>query len=441
MPDDDPAARLPRLVARRPLSFPVSLLLALLRKKLAEFDAGGGDTRLILSREQVAELLRVFLPEGSNEARLIDQVDTQLNKVVELGFVRRLRGQDGVFEVQRILKAFVDAQWLAEFEVRLAAYRAQLQGRAEASDEECSRCRWTSTADESLSGFRLQRLEVFNWGTFDGRVWTLRADGRNALLTGDIGSGKSTLVDAVTTLLVPAHRVAYNKAAGADARERTLRSYVLGHYKSERSDLGGAGRPVALRDRNSYSVILAVFHNAGYDQTVTLAQVFWLKDPHGQPRALYAVAERALTIAGDFADFGTDIVKLRKRLRAGGVEVDDSFPPYGALFRRRFGIDNEQALELFHQTVSMKSVGNLTDFVRSHMLEPFDVAPRTGGADRALRRPEPRARGGAEGASGRWSCCSRWWPTASAMPSCRRPSKGSAPRREALQAFFAVHQG
>ena len=136
VPDDDPAARLPRLVARRPLSFPVSLLLALLRKKLAEFDAGGGDTRLILSREQVAELLRVFTPEGSNEARLIDQVDTQLNKVVELGFVRRLRGQDGVFEVQRILKAFVDAQWLGEFEVRLAAYRAQLQGRAEASDEE-----------------------------------------------------------------------------------------------------------------------------------------------------------------------------------------------------------------------------------------------------------------------------------------------------------------
>lgn len=140
LPDDDPAARLPRLVARRPLSFAVSLLLALLRKKLAEFDAGGGDTRLILSREQVAELLRVFMPEGSNEARLIDQVDTQLNKVVELGFVRRLRGQDGMFEVQRILKAFVDAQWLGEFDARLAAYRAQWEsrsrGRAEAADEE-----------------------------------------------------------------------------------------------------------------------------------------------------------------------------------------------------------------------------------------------------------------------------------------------------------------
>ena len=129
-PEDDAAPRLPRLVARRPLSFAVSLLLALLRKKLAEFDASGSETRLILSREQVVEMLRVFMPEGSNEARLIDQVDTQLNRVVDLGFVRKLRGQDGMFEVQRILKAFVDAQWLADFDARLAAYRAQLEGGA-----------------------------------------------------------------------------------------------------------------------------------------------------------------------------------------------------------------------------------------------------------------------------------------------------------------------
>ncbi len=232
------------------------------------------------------------------------------------------------------------------------------------------------SADDTLSGFRLQRLEVFNWGTFDGRVWTLQADGRNALLTGDIGSGKSTLVDAVTTLLVPAHRIAYNKAAGADARERTLRSYVLGHYKSERNELSGAAKPVALRDHNSYSVILGVFHNAGFDHTVTLAQVFWMKELQGQPARFFVGAERALSIAADFAHFGTDIAALRKKLRAAGAESFDSFPPYGAWFRRRFGIENEQALELFHQTVSMKSVGNLTDFVRNHMLEPFDVAPR-----------------------------------------------------------------
>ncbi len=231
-------------------------------------------------------------------------------------------------------------------------------------------------ADDTLSGFRLTRLEVLNWGTFDSRVWTLQLDGKNGLLTGDIGSGKSTLVDAITTLLVPANRIAYNKAAGADSKERTLRSYVLGHYKSERNEVTGAAKPVSLRDHNSYSVILGVFHNAGYDQTVTLAQVFWMKEAQGQPARFFLGAERALSIASDFAHFGSDIAQLRKKLRGLGAELHDSFPPYAAWFRRRFGIENDQALELFHQTVSMKSVGNLTDFVRSHMLEPFDVALR-----------------------------------------------------------------
>ncbi|MBI3348598.1 MAG: ATP-dependent exonuclease SbcCD, C subunit-like protein [Burkholderiales bacterium] len=231
-------------------------------------------------------------------------------------------------------------------------------------------------SDDARVGFRLQCLQVLNWGTFDKRVWRHELDGRNGLLTGDIGSGKSTLVDAITTLLVPAHRVAYNKAAGADARERSLRSYVLGHYKSERNEVTGSARAVALRDASSYSVILGSFHNEGFDSTVTLAQVFWLKDPQGKPAQFYVAAERVLDIASDFTGFGSDIVGLRKKLRAAGCELFDSYPPYGAWFRRRFGIEHEQALELFHQTVSMKSVGNLTDFVRHHMLEPFDVGTR-----------------------------------------------------------------
>jgi uncharacterized protein YPO0396 len=230
--------------------------------------------------------------------------------------------------------------------------------------------------DDRRAGFRLERLEVLNWGTFDQRVWRYDLDGRNGLLTGDIGSGKSTLVDAITTLLVPAQRVAYNKAAGAEARERSLRSYVLGHYKSERNEVTGTAKPVALRDATRYSVILGVFRNAGYEQSVTLAQVFWFKDPQGQPARLYVASERALGIAEDFGGFGSDMAALRKRLRAGGAELHDSYPPYGAWFRRRFGIEHEQALELFHQTVSMKSVGNLTDFVRHHMLEPGEVSGR-----------------------------------------------------------------
>ncbi|HEX8479556.1 MAG TPA: ATP-binding protein, partial [Telluria sp.] len=227
------------------------------------------------------------------------------------------------------------------------------------------------------AGFRLQRFEVFNWGTFHQRVWRMEPGGDSVLLTGDIGSGKSTLVDALTTLLVPAQKVSYNKAAGAEARERTLRTYVLGHYKSERGDTGMAARAVPLRDQNSYSVLLGVFHNEGYDQTVTLAQVFWLKDPRGQPERFYVVADSVLGIAEHFAGFGADIAQLKKRLRAlPGVTLFDSFPPYGAEFRRRFGIATEQAMDLFHQTVSMKSVGNLTDFVREHMLEAFPVEAR-----------------------------------------------------------------
>lgn len=123
-PDEEQA--IPRLIPRRALSFHVSLLLALLRKKLAEFDASGSDTKLVLTREQIVEMLRTFLPESSNEARLVDQLDAYLNKAVELGFLRRIPGQEAVFEVCRILKAFVDGQWLSEFEQRLTEYAAQL---------------------------------------------------------------------------------------------------------------------------------------------------------------------------------------------------------------------------------------------------------------------------------------------------------------------------
>ena len=132
--DVDATPRPPRLIARRPLSYPVSLMLALLRKRLAEADAGGGDTRLVLSREEIAELMRVFLPDGTNEARLVDQVDSTITKVVELGYLRKLKPVAGAaqqaprYEVRRILKAFVDAQWLAYFDARLEGYRTALSG-------------------------------------------------------------------------------------------------------------------------------------------------------------------------------------------------------------------------------------------------------------------------------------------------------------------------
>ncbi|MEQ7124736.1 DUF4194 domain-containing protein [Actinopolymorpha sp. B11F2] len=138
--DDDNAQNaqngqaIPRLIARRSLSFHVSLLLALLRKKLTEFDARNADSKLVLSRDQIVDMVRVFLPDGSNEARLVDQIDAHITRVTDLGFLRRTKDREPHYEVRRILKAFVDGQWLADFDERIAAYAAQLGGGAGTTD-------------------------------------------------------------------------------------------------------------------------------------------------------------------------------------------------------------------------------------------------------------------------------------------------------------------
>ncbi len=226
------------------------------------------------------------------------------------------------------------------------------------------------------AGYRMSRLEVRNWGTFDRQTWRLEPAGETVLLTGDIGSGKSTLVDAITTLLLPAQRISYNKAAGAESKERTLRSYVEGHYTSRRIETTGTTQAVGLRGPSSFSVILGVFVNDGYGETVSLAQVFHAKDRAGQPDRFYVISAKELSIDTDFTDFGSDLADLRRRLRAGGADIHNTFPEYSRQLRRALGVRSEQAMELFHQTVSMKSVGNLNEFVRKHMLEAADSTDR-----------------------------------------------------------------
>lgn len=126
-PDDPDAGEpLPRLIARHALSFHTSLMLALLRKKLAEFDAVNDGTRLIVSRDQVLDMMVMFMPTASNEAKITDSLDRTMSKVVDLGFLRRIPKQDHQFEVRRVLKAFVDGQWLADFDAHLAEYATEL---------------------------------------------------------------------------------------------------------------------------------------------------------------------------------------------------------------------------------------------------------------------------------------------------------------------------
>ena len=130
-PAGDDEGAMPRLMARRPLSFHVSLLLALLRKRLAEFDVSSADTRLVLTRDQIVEILRVFLPASSNDARIVQNIDAYMARVVDLGFLRRLEADGEHYEVRRILRAFVDGQWLSDFDQRLGDYLAQLDGTSE----------------------------------------------------------------------------------------------------------------------------------------------------------------------------------------------------------------------------------------------------------------------------------------------------------------------
>lgn len=232
--------------------------------------------------------------------------------------------------------------------------------------------RFDFAEDDSLAGFRLARFEFYNWGTFDGRIFTIEPQGRNALLTGEIGSGKSTIVDALTTLLVPHQRIIYNKAAGAESRERSLESYILGEYKSVKDETFGSKKAATLREASeTFSVLLARFENSGFDEAVTLAQFFYLTDK--QVKKFFVVSQGPLAVQPDFWDF-PDVRALKKRLkRTSHTEVFDSFAEYARDFRRRMGIRNDQALNLFYQTVSLKAIGNLTSFIRGHMLEPSEI--------------------------------------------------------------------
>lgn len=229
----------------------------------------------------------------------------------------------------------------------------------------------SETENILMNGFRFYNLEVFNWGTFDGKVYTINPNGRNSLLTGDIGSGKSTLVDAISTLIVPNNKIVYNKAAGAESKERNLYSYVRGEHKNTKDD-SGSSKPEYLRTDDKFSILLANFFNVGYNQEVCLAQVFYIKN--NKVEKLFIVASIKMSIVENLSGF-EDPIKLKKKLKqTSGIEVFETFKEYSVRFCQLFGINQrDEALDLFNQTVSMKSVGNLTEFVRKQMLGKTDV--------------------------------------------------------------------
>lgn len=226
---------------------------------------------------------------------------------------------------------------------------------------------------QQFSGFRLRRLEVYNWGTFNQRVWTIAPEGGTSLLTGANGSGKSTLVDALLTLLVPSRKRSYNLASGSEKlQDRGERSYVLGAWGKQKDIESNRSKLQYLRSKESYSVLLAVFGNASTAQDITLAEVFWIDD---SVHKLYNIATSELSIDEHFRLSGMP-KEWRKQLKARGIEVFDEFVHYSRRFRQLMSLGSENALDLFNQIVSIKEIGGLNAFVREHMLEKADTLSR-----------------------------------------------------------------
>jgi len=232
--------------------------------------------------------------------------------------------------------------------------------------------------DNTKIGFRLHSVELFNWGTFHNKIWKIEPNGSNSLLTGDVGSGKSTLVDALTCLIVPHQKINFNKAAGAERNERNLLTYIKGEYKNTKSEEADSReKAVSLRYNGSsdstFSVVIANFNNEGYHESISLAQVFWIEND--KPQKLLIIREKLpLSIKENFSKI-EDARELRKRMKdLSNTEVfDDNFSKYSQRFRQLFGMQTDKAIDLFYQTVSMKSVSSLTLFVREQMLERTEI--------------------------------------------------------------------
>jgi uncharacterized protein YPO0396 len=229
---------------------------------------------------------------------------------------------------------------------------------------------------ESLPGFRLKRLEIFNWGTFHGKVHVLAPEGAWTLLVGENGSGKSTAVDALRTLLVPPRLLqgSYNDAA-RDVTEkrrsdRSRRSYVRGAWTTSSREDSASGEVKHLRDPGTQSILLAVFANERTGRNVTLAQVLW--EINDKVEEVYALAEGDKNICDHIA--GIDELRdIRRRLKTNGFLTPQSYTAYAEHFRRLLGIPGESAMEVFNQAIGVKEVGDLNKFIRQHMLEGNDA--------------------------------------------------------------------
>lgn len=226
-----------------------------------------------------------------------------------------------------------------------------------------------------VAGFKLDYLEVWNWGTFDKKVYHMNLHGNNSLLTGANASGKSTLIDALLTLMVPLKRQRfYNQSSGVEKKgNRTEKSYFFGNYGNQQQEGAASTTTLRLRDKGARSVLLASFCNVD-KRVVTLFQVRYYTGE--ELKVLFGVARESLTIERDFSEFdlhGDWRKRLTKKYNTNEtkrtIEFFDGPVAYGEKMITLFGMRSDKALTLFNQIVGVKVLDDLDSFIRTNMLE------------------------------------------------------------------------
>lgn len=229
------------------------------------------------------------------------------------------------------------------------------------------------------AGFRLQYMEVYNWGTFNEKVFRINPKGNNSLLTGANASGKSTYIDALLTLIVPAKKDRfYNQSSGVEKKgDRTEETYVLGHYGNIQEEGKTSTSTQKLRDTNTYSVILASFSNSDQKQ-ITLFQVRWFSN--NELRRQFGIAHVPLEVESDFGQFDSKgnwkkvlDKKYNSNVTKKKIEFIDGPTAYAERMADLFGMRSTKALTLFNQVVGVKVLEDLDDFIRINMLEEQDA--------------------------------------------------------------------
>jgi uncharacterized protein YPO0396 len=227
-----------------------------------------------------------------------------------------------------------------------------------------------------LPGYRLDRLELLNWGTFHGEGQVFAPRGGWSLLVGDNGSGKSTAIDALRTLLVPPRLLAssYNDASGdgrkASGRDRTRRSYIRGAWASSSTIDSTSPTTQYLREPGVLSAISAVFADALRSESVTLAQVLWEYDD--EVREIFAICRTPKSLK-DLLGQQVNTTEIKRAAKQSGWEIFDSFPSYSERMRKLLHIPGEKALEVFNRAIGMKEVGDIDAFVRQFLLPSADT--------------------------------------------------------------------